>query len=529
MKNTAKDSIFLDAGPSVEVLSADEAQQHYGMDTGAATRRLAGALIVRSSAAVANILKIANKTNTRLWPISGGRNFGYGTALPVHNDSFIVDLSHLKGIDLDFDTCTAEIETGVNQADLHKAITLAEVPWMVPTTGAGPNGSILGNALDGGYGLNPVCDHFDGISQVSGYWANGTPFQHPLVDMDCPEVARSWKQGIGPSWLGLLHQASFGIVTKARIQLVPLAESSRLVVFEFSSDEKFKAAIPKIRKLSRDLPGLRSLICNARLRVATTQTPGRLHTFEKQSPIDRAVSIENIAIKEGLPPWLALGFLYGARNSVTGTLKDLRRHLPGIRIRAFSPQQVAWLEKLSKFFPLKESLRSKVASLSDAMDLLEGRPNPKFLLLAYALISPTSITENSHPAKENCGVLWYAPLLPAQADVVTVFLQKEVTEILHFHGFDALLSVTLRNANIFTSTIPILFDKTDAGAVLRAKACHRALVEAGLKRGYPPYRLGVDYMDLLHDLPVNAESGTWKQLKRVFDPNDILAPGRYLA
>jgi 4-cresol dehydrogenase (hydroxylating) len=400
---------------------------------------------------------------------------------------------------------------------------------MVPTTGAGPNGSLLGNALDGGYGPNPICDHFEAITQFSGYWANGTSFQHPFAEINCAEVARSWRQGIGPNWHGLLHQASFGIVTKARIQLVPRAESSRLVVFEFGSDAQFKSAIPKLKAMVHDLPGLRALICNARLRLAVTQAPGLLHTFQALSPADRATTIEALAQKNGFSPWIALGFLYGTKNSAAGGLKDLRRHLPGVKIHAYSPQKVAWLKQLAKILPLKQSVRSKVHALSDGIDLLEGRPNPNFLQLAYAFRAPAPMTVNSHPAKDGCGVLWYAPLLPLQAGAVKTFLQDEVTEILHRHGFDALLAVSLRNANIFTSTIPILFDKADADAVLRAKACYRALVEAGLKRGYPPYRLGIDYMDLLHGLPINAESGTWRQLKRVFDPNGILAPGRYLA
>lgn len=520
---------FLEAGTAVEVLSGDEAHRQYGMDTGGADRRLAGALIVKRTDAVGKIIEIANKTNTPLWPISGGRNFGYGTALPVCDDAYIVDLSQLKGIELDLDTCTAEIEPGVTQADLRRAITQAAVPWMVPTTGAGPNGTILGNALDGGYGLNPICDHFEGITQFTGYWANGTPFQHPLAEINCHEVARSWKQGIGPNWHGLLHQASFGIVTKARVQLVPLAESSRLVIIEFGSDAQFKSAIPKLKAMAHDLPGLHGPFFNDRRRLAVTQTPGLLHTLKALSPAARAAAIDALGAKNGISPWVGVGFLYGGQHTVAGSVKDLKRHLPGVKVHAFAPQGVAWLKRLANFLPAKHVLRNRVNALSDAMELLQGRPNPNFLQLAYAFSTPRPMSADSHPAKDQCGVLWYAPLLPAQASVVTAFLQQEVTEILHRHGFESLLAVALRNANLFTSAIPILFDKSDTGAATRAKACYRALVEAGLQRGYPPYRLGIDYMDLLHGLPINAQSGTWMQLKRVLDPKGILAPGRYVA
>jgi 4-cresol dehydrogenase (hydroxylating) flavoprotein subunit len=524
-------SIFSSVGSHIDIISAEEAQRIYGTDTGAANRRLAGALVVKNSAAIAKILEIANDKKAALWPISGGRNFGYGTSLPVQQDSFIVDLTQLKGIKLDIDTCTAEIEPGVTQGDLYKAFKEAGVSWMVPTTGAGPNGSILGNALDGGYGINPICDHFDGITQVAGYWANGTPFHHPLAELGCTEVSRSWKHGIGPSWIGLLHQASFGIVIKATIQFVPLAEASRIIIFEFSSDEQFKTSISKIRNLSRNMPGLRSLICNSRLRITATQAPGRLHPFAALPPAERAEKLEETGKREGLPPWLALGFLYGSTHAVAGALKDVRKHLPGVKIRAFSPQQVVFLERLTQIIPIKKSFKGKLASLRDAVDLLQGRPNPKFLALAYALSSAensTEMTEKSHPAKDNCGVLWYAPLIPANAEVITHFLQNDVTKILHNYGFDSLLAVSLRNANIFTSTIPILFDKQDAEAVNRAKECYRSLVEAGLQRGYPPYRLGTDYMDLLQTPFTSAKNSTPKQLRQTFDPNKILAPGRYV-
>ena len=83
-----------------------------------------------------------------------------------------------------------------------------------PTTGVGPNGNILGNALDGGYGLTPVADHFEAVCEFEGFWGNGTPFRHVYQDMACSEMAKRWAQGTGASWAGLLRQGSFGVVTR---------------------------------------------------------------------------------------------------------------------------------------------------------------------------------------------------------------------------------------------------------------------------------------------------------------------------
>jgi len=84
----------------------------------------------------------------------------------------------------------------------------------VPTTGVGPNGNILGNALDGGYGLTPITDHFDAVSAVSGHWGSGLPFHHSYQDLHCRDLAERWRVGTGPYWGGLLRQGNFGIVTR---------------------------------------------------------------------------------------------------------------------------------------------------------------------------------------------------------------------------------------------------------------------------------------------------------------------------
>src|SRR4051812_18120914 len=176
MSNTFYSAILAIHG--IDVLTREEAANTYGADTGASQRLPSGAIIVKDTDAIEAILALANSYKVPLWPISGGRNFGYGTALPVDSRSFILDLSQLKRINIDVGSSTALIEPGVTQADLHEAIKKSGANLLVPTTGVGPNGNILGNALDGGYGLTPITDHFNAVCELSGYWGNGTEFRH---------------------------------------------------------------------------------------------------------------------------------------------------------------------------------------------------------------------------------------------------------------------------------------------------------------------------------------------------------------
>jgi hypothetical protein len=95
------------------------------------------------------------------------------------------------------------------------------------------------------------------------------------------------------------------------------------------------------------------------------------------------------------------------------------------------------------------------------------------------------------------------------------------------HGFDPLLAVTSRSPRVLSGTIPLLFDRKLPEQVARAKACYRHLVKVGLENGWPPYRLGVDFMDLIACPADSASAQVQRQLKKALDENNVIASGRY--
>ena len=78
-----------------------------------------------------------------------------------------------------------------------------------------------------------------------------------------------------------------------------------------------------------------------------------------------------------------------------------------------------------------------------------------------------------------------------------------------------------------SSTVPLLFDRSDADATAKANDCYRALVSAGQQEGFLPYRLNNDAMGILNTGD-SAFSRLASQLKATVDPNFILAPVRYV-
>lgn len=513
--------------PGAKVLSREETAFQYGADTGASQRLPAGAIIIKEVDAIQDVLALANEFKVPLWPISGGRNFGYGTSLPVDSRSFIVDLSQLRRVYIDVNSSTALIEPGVTQADLHAAIKKSGADLLVPTTGVGPNGNILGNALDGGYGLTPIADHFNAISELEGFWGNGTEFRHTYQDLGCAEMAKRWNAGTGYSWAGLLRQGSFGIVTKARVQLARSPEATRILVFEWKSNDAFIASQTELNKLTEDIPGIGGIIMMNDCRILSTQVDTPLASPLKGS--ERADYLKKLAKERKISAWTGLGTLYGSRAAVAGSVKDIRRRLKNCRVWSFSPDEIRLLQQLQTYLPSWgfSSLRRHFGALVNTLGTVEGYPIVAFLKIAYAL-DPTAkkLDVNSHPAKDGAGILWYAPLVPFTADEVERY-RTVMTKCLMDNGFDPLLAVTSRSSRTLSGTIPVLFDRKNPDDVVRAKNCYRQLVKTGLENGWPPYRLGVDYMDMIA-CPADSPSAQVQQLlKRALDENAVIASGRY--
>jgi 4-cresol dehydrogenase (hydroxylating) len=65
------------------------------------------------------IIRIANQHKTPLWPVSRGKNLGYGAASPKEKGDIILDLSRMNRIlDVNEKQASCLIEPGVGYFDL---------------------------------------------------------------------------------------------------------------------------------------------------------------------------------------------------------------------------------------------------------------------------------------------------------------------------------------------------------------------------------------------------------------------------
>lgn len=102
---------------------------------------------------IQGIVKICNEHRIPIYPISTGRNFGYGSAAPVQRGQIILDLKKMnKIIKIDAEMCYALVEPGVTYGQLYNHIQENKLPVMLsfsaPSAIAGP----VGNTMDRGVG-----------------------------------------------------------------------------------------------------------------------------------------------------------------------------------------------------------------------------------------------------------------------------------------------------------------------------------------------------------------------------------------
>jgi 4-cresol dehydrogenase (hydroxylating) len=129
---------------------------HFAADEG--THRPAGAISPANAEQVREVVRIANQYKVPLWPISRGKNFGYGGAAPVMQGAVVLDLSRMKKIEVDAENGVVLVEPGVGFFDLYDHLQTNKIPLWLSVPG-NSWGSVAGNALDRGVGYTSYGDH----------------------------------------------------------------------------------------------------------------------------------------------------------------------------------------------------------------------------------------------------------------------------------------------------------------------------------------------------------------------------------
>ncbi len=512
------------------VLTAEQAQSIYGQDASGYVRALPAALRILDAKSIPQVMRIANHHKVAVYPISTGKNWGYGSSLPAQDNCVLIDLGALrKVIHFDAELGVVTLEPGVTQGMLAEFLEAGKHPFLVPVTGAGPTCSLMSNALERGYGVTPHVDHFGAVTDIEAVLPDGTLYRTALREAAGEELARLFKYGIGPFSTGLFTQSGFGIVTRMSIVLARRPECVKVCLFSLKDDALLETAVLRIRSIMSRLSGTVGAInLMNQHRVLSMAAPYPSGQLGADGMIPAAV-IHALGKQYQIFPWTGFGTLYGTNRMVAAAQKEVKAALGDIatRMMFLTPQRAQQLAGLTKLIPgqMGKGLQGMTATLAKSLELVAGRPNETALPLAYWRNTGGQKRPFMNPALDGCGLMWYAPLVPMRPADLRGYVNM-VKEIAPRHGLEPLITFTTLSDKLFDSTVPLVFDRANPSQVSAAAACYKDLFETGRSKGWFPYRVGINTMQTLVGLQSDA-TAFHARLRKDIDPNDILSPGRY--
>jgi FAD/FMN-containing dehydrogenase len=513
------------------VLAPEAASAALTASTTGERRHVLAVLRPIERAQVQRIVQIAAQQRVPLYPISTGHNWGYGCALPARDDCVLLDLSALQQIiDFDPELGTVTLEPGVTQGMLAVFLERERQPFLVPVTGAGPTCSLVGNALERGYGITPFADHFGAVLSLEAVLPDGRVYRRALAERGGAPIDKVFKWGTGPYVDGLFTQGAFGVVTSMTIALARRPETIKAFVFGTDEGTPLDRLVSDIREILRRFPGAVGGVnlMNAH-RVLAMAVPYPRDQLGDDGLIPETTVLE-LARRHQVTRWTVFGTLYGTRRVVRAVQAEVRSLVRSYarRLLVVSPEAAGGLVRIADMLPGEKAraLARRARVLASGLELVAGRPSETALPLAYwkgGKAPPAGVPRD--PARDGCGLIWYAPLVPMKPETVRTYVEF-VTRVMRAHRIEPLVTLTSLSERCFDSSVPLLFDRESPTETEAAQRCYEALLEEGRTLGFLPYRVAIQGMDWL----TRGPSTYWDvvaELKAALDPAGILAPGRY--
>ena len=472
-------------------------------------RRVLGIVWPASVDEVQAIVLLANRLQTPLYPVSRGRNIGYGEKAPCENGQLLVELSRLNQI-REFDVLSGRVvvEPGVTQQQLYEFLKEQNAPYWMDPTGAPLDSSLVGCTLEGGFGHTPRGNRRKEVTNLELVLGNGTL----LTTGTFP--------GMGPDLSGLFIQSNFGIVTAIELRLNPIPECFCSFALVVDSDRNFPALIDSLRTLRQreTITSMVHIANSTRFLMTTGRVPERF--------INRPMSTtEANAFCQQMVPrvgaWSACGGLYGSVEEVRAKVKVIKRTVRGhARAHFFTTRRLNVIRRIValppfRSFHLARELKRCLASYQTLHDLLRGIPSNE----------PARNISWRYGGDECCGLIWFCPVLRAEGQHLNEVLQTAGHLYLK-HGFEMPVTVTFIEPDKLIASLNILYDRFDDRHAMQAHSLHRALKAALRRDGIAQYRAGVHEMAEIRYRD-EGKAATFAALKRALDPANVIAPGRY--
>jgi 4-cresol dehydrogenase (hydroxylating) len=479
--------------------------------------RIASAAVAPDSVEqVQAIMRIANAHKIPIYPISTGKNLGYGGSAPVYSGSVVLDLKRMNRIlEVDEKNASCLVEPGVSYFDLYRHIQEKGLKVWVDCPDPGW-GSLIGNAVDrgGGYTAAMYRNHFDAHCGMEVVLPNGELMRTGMGALPGAKTWQQYKVGFGPWIDGMFSQSNLGVVTKMGFWLMPRPEaylSGTVSVFGYDDLIPFVDTLNYLEnsQIFTGMPFLGSPVLSGlepgdQLRpnddaelTAILVAPGGL---------DKA-ALEAHCRKVGKGLWAAKLQFYGPEKVIRAQWEHCKEKFGEIPGASFEDGELMRL-------PLTPE------QLETAHKVTFGVPNLSIFFIGAR-------TETTPPGD---GHIWFSPIIPRTGEAIfeaqRVFGQAAKDLGLPMSPI-ALPSTYWQRAFIFIFGFPITHDvETNK----KNRAAFETLVKIAAEHGWGEYRTAPAYQDAVMDTYAFNDHALLRfheTVKDAVDPNGILSAGHY--
>ncbi len=418
--------------------------------TFATRQRIPAVLRPGSVEEVSECLRVANRFKTPVYPISSGKNWGYGSRVPPRDGCALLDLCRLNRIlafseELGYVT----VEPGVTQRQLHEYLRSRDSRLWMDATGSSPDCSLIGNAMERGFGHTPYGDHFAHVCGLQVVLPTGEVVDTGAARFPGCLAAAVQQWGVGPSLDGLFSQSNLGVVTRMTIWLMPRPDQFEAFFFRCENADGLPRLIDTLRELRlRDV--LRSSVHignDYKVLAGIQQYPWA--EAQNKTPLD-AGQMDGFRRNYSFGYWNASGGLYGTSAQIRETKRLLRKALSGQtgKLKFLSPAKLRFAKRFSGAFRTltRWDIRRTVELVEPVLGLMQGIPTSQALGSAYWR-KRTPIPREPDPDRDGCGLLWYAPIAAADGRQVAE-LTSLARDVLLSFGFEPMISLTLLTARV---------------------------------------------------------------------------------
>jgi 4-cresol dehydrogenase (hydroxylating) len=471
---------------------------------------------------VQKVVRAANTHRIPIYPISTGKNLGYGGSAPNLSGSVVLDLKRMNRIlEVSEKNASALVEPGVSYFDFYRYIQEHKLKvWMdCPDPGWG---SLIGNALDhgGGYTMTTFRNHFDAHCGMEVVLANGELLRTGMGAVPNAKTWQQYKYGAGPLIDGLFSQSNFGVVTKMGFWLMPEPDAYLTGTVSVPKHQDLIPLVDTLNYLEN------SGIVNGMPQLGSPLLGGFFNPIgtELRELLSRNASIEELeayAKKSGVGYWSCTVKFYGPAKAIQANWDYCREKFAAIPGATFEdgerykfPLSAAEIEDVTR----NQAAGSRNGTL------------PEFGIPSLTMFSIGARTEtNPNPG---AGHMWFSPIIPRSGEAIfeanRVFAEaaKKLDLPLNAVGF-SLPTTYWNRAFIFLFGLPVT---KDPATNKKNRAKFEEIVKICAEHGWAEYRTPPAYQEAVMDtysFNNHALRRFHETLKDAVDPNGILSAGRY--